>query len=561
LLFSSSMRRPLLSLLAAAALSGCIGEIGDGGSSDSDVDGVAQQIVPAPAALPRLTETQYRNTLADLFGAALPPLQVEPDTSPYLFVSIGAASTSLSELGTQQYEENADAITHYVFGDALRRTAFAGCQVTAPGDACVRSTLREFGRRAFRRSLTTPELDAWVTLATEESDPDGWEGLRLGIAGMLQAPSFLYRVELGQPDPEHPGFRRLTDLEVASRLSFLLWDTSPDDALLDAAESGSLSTPDGIRDEAERLLSSPRAHVGLHRFFDQYLDLGRVDGTTRDVATYPLYTPELPAAMRHEVELVIDDVVFTRRADARTIFSTRNTFVNSDLATLYGITAEGADKTTFVPVELDPNGHRAGILTLGAFLTMNAHQTQTSPTLRGKYIRERVLCEQVSPPPPNVQTDLSAEPGDEPQTVRQRLEEHRKNPKCASCHSFIDPPGMLFEHFDSLGVYRDMELPVGGGDTLLPIDSTGDLDGVPLPDGKALAAALEKEPRVASCMVRQLFRHTESRLDTDGEQLLLTDLETKFEDADYDFQTLVVEMVAHEGFRRVAEPKTTENGK
>lgn len=542
---------PLLGGLAA-----CVGDLGDPrGSSDPNGPGAAAEIEPAEANLPRLTETQYRNALADLFGPTLPPLTVEPDTSPYLFVSIGAASTSLSELGTQQYEENADAITHYVFSDPLRRAVFAGCEVKAAGDACVRSTLAAFGRRAFRRSLDAGELDAWVSVASSVSDPDGWEGLRLGIAGMLQAPSFLYRVELGVPDPEHPGHRRLTDLEVASRLAFVLWNTLPDDELLDAAESGALSTPDGVRDEAERLLESPRAREGLHVFFDQYLDLDRLDGLTRDPASYPLFTPELPAAMRHEVELVVDDVVFTRRADARSIFSTRHTFVNSALATLYGVTAEGADATTFVPVELDEGGHRAGILTLGAFLTMNAHETQTSPTARGRYIRERVLCQEVSPPPANVPTDLGAEPGDEPQTVRERLEEHRKNPQCAACHAFIDPPGMLFEHFDSLGAYRELETPIGGGDPL-PIDSTGDLDGAPLSDGKALAALLEDEPRVGRCMVRQLFRHAAGRLEVKGEKPLLDELESAFSDADYDFQSLVVELAAHEGFRRVAEPST-----
>ncbi len=553
------MRRAWL-LPLMTCLSACVGDLGDRlGSNDPNGPRAGAQLEPAAAVLPRLTETQYRNALVDLFGPTLPPLTVEPDTSPYLFVSIGAASTSLSELGTQQYEENADAITHYVFSDPLRRAVFAGCDVQAPGDACVRSTLAAFGRRAFRRSLAPSELDAWVSVASAVSDPDGWEGLRLGVAGMLQAPSFLYRIELGVPDPEHPGYLRLTDLEVASRLAFVLWNTLPDDALLDAAESGALSTPDGIRDEAERMLESPRAREGLHMFFDQYLDLDRLEGVTRDPASYPAFTPGLPAAMRHEVELIVDDVVFDRRADARSIFSTRHTFVNSELAALYGVEAAGADATTFVPVELDATGSRAGILTLGAFLTMNAHETQTSPTARGKYIRERVLCQEVTPPPANVPTDLTATPGDEPQTVRQRLEEHRKNPACAACHAFIDPPGMLFEHFDSVGAYRDLETPIGGG-APLPIDSSGDLDGAPLADGKALAALLEDEPRVGRCMVRQLFRHASGRLEAKGETPLLDELEASFSDGGYDFQDLVVELVAHEGFRRVAEPTTDATG-
>jgi hypothetical protein len=169
--------------------------------------------------------------------------------------------------------------------------------------------------------------------------------------------------------------------------------------------------------------------------------------------------------------------------------------VNSQLAALYGVEAPGADLTTFVPVELDPNGPRAGLLTFGAFLTMNAHETQTSPTARGKYVRERVLCQTVQPPPADVDTTLDPPSAGQPTTVRERLEEHRKNPACTACHAFIDPPGFLFEHFDSVGAYRTTQV----GD--LPIDSSGDLDGVPLTDAKGLAALLESDPRVGRCMV------------------------------------------------------------
>ncbi|NUO51286.1 MAG: DUF1592 domain-containing protein [Polyangiaceae bacterium] len=555
------MRRSSITPLIMFTLAGCVGEIGSGPNGGVGDDGgdVEPEAVfePAPAALPRLTEAQYRSALAILFGSSLPELHVEPDTSPYLFESIGAGSTSLSELGTQQYEENADAITHHVFGDPLRRATFVGCEVTAPGDACTRSLLRDFGRRAFRRSLSQSELDGWVEAATLGSTPDGWEGLRLAVAGMLQSPMFLYRVELGEPDPESPGSMRLTDIEMASRLSFLIWNTIPDEALLDAAESGALSTPEGVRTEAERLLESPRAKVGLHKFFDQYLDLAKLDGVTRNPESYPLYTPEIIGAMRHEVELIVDDIVFARRSDARTLFSTRDTFVNSDLAALYGVVAEDADATTFVPVTLDESGPRAGILTLGAFLTMNAHETQTSPTTRGKYIRERVLCELVPPPPPEVATELPG-PGDAPKTLRERLEEHRKNPTCAACHASIDPPGLLFEHFDSIGVYRDKETPLGGG-APLPIDSSGDLDGEPLADAKALAHHLETDVRVPQCLVRQLYRHASSRLETEGEKPLLEELAASFEASSFDFQSLLVELVASEDFRRASAP-TTEDG-
>lgn len=550
-----------VALSAGAAPLGCIGELGLGGSGDdtrapgtSDDDDPGSEpeaeapaeLVPVAPVLPRLTSVQYRNALVDLLGPNLPDTPVEPDTNPYLFDAIGASTTTLSELGAQQYEEAADAVTRAVFGDPGRRAALVGCEVAAPGDACVTSFLTSFGRRVVRRPLTPVELDRWVGVATTLADPDGWEGLRLAVAGLLQSTSFLYRVEVGEPDPGKAGRNRLTGWEMASRLSFLLWNTIPSDALLDAAEAGDLDHPEGVAAAAEALLADERARPALQAFFAQYLDLRRLDGIDRDPARYPSFVPGMTSAMRTEVELLVDDVVFGEdEADARSIFSTRRTFVNSELAAHYGVDAPGADVTTFVPVEHPDDGPRAGILTSAAFLTMNAHETQTSPTARGKYIRERVLCQSVPPPPNDVDTSLDPPDGEEPQTVREQLAEHRENPECAGCHVFTDPPGLVFEGFDSVGAHRTMEAGA-------PVDTSGDLDGAPLADARELAAMLEDDPRVGHCMVTQLFRHAQSRLDADEEAAVLDDLDARFAAADHDFQTLILELVTHPGFRTLA---------
>jgi hypothetical protein len=541
---------PALIAISVAASAACVGQIGDpegdGLGGPGGPNGREELELAAPA-LPRLTEHQYRSTLADLFGTSAPVMPVEPDTKPYLFYSIGAASTTLSELGTQRYEEAADAVTRSVFSDPGRRAAFVGCELTAPGDACAADFLKRFGRRAFRRPLTADELNRWVGISQALAQPDAWEGLRLAVAGLLQSPYFLYRVELGEPDKEDPARSRLTGYEVASRLSFMLWNTAPDDALLDAAERGELDSREGIAAAARGLLDDERARAAIQAFFHQYLDLGRLDGITRDPASYPLFTPGITSAMRAEVEMLVDDVVFKNPGDARSIFSTRRTFVNADLAALYGVEAPGATATNFVEVELPADGPRAGILTLGAFLTMNAHETRTSPTARGKYVRERVLCQTVSPPPPDVDTTLDpVAPGTAPLTVREQLEEHRKNPVCAGCHAFIDPPGFLFEHFDSSGTFREKQW----GD--LPIDSSGDLDGKPLADARGLATELERDPRVGHCMVTQLFRHAQGRLETGGEEPGIDDLAERFAGASYDFKTLVIELVTHDAFRFAA---------
>jgi hypothetical protein len=387
-----------------------------------------------------------------------------------------------------------------------------------------------------------------MAIATDLADPEEepWRGLRLAVAGMLQSPNFLYRVEVGEPDPEDPARLRYTSWEMASRLSFLLWNTIPDDALLDAAEADALSTRAGIAEQAERLLADPRARVAIQDFFAQYFDLGRLDGLSRDPTRYPLFTDTLVPAMRTEVQLLVDDFVHRRDADIRKVFSTRDTFVNDELAALYEVDAPGASAVAFVPVTLPEDGPRAGLLTLGAFLTMNAHETETSPTRRGKYVRERVLCDEVPQPPDDVDTDLDpAEQGDG--TLRERLDEHRNNPACAACHAFIDPPGFLFENYDSLAQYRTED---GEG---RPIDASGELDGTQLANARELAAHLADEPKVSACIVKQLFRHATGRLDAESEADALADIDARFAEADHRFRELLVELVTHDAFRFVSE--------
>lgn len=520
---------------------------GSGGETEGESDGEPLVFDPAPAVLPRLTAEQYRNSVRSLLEPGLPAVALEPDTNPYLFFNIGATSTTLSELGTQLYEEAADQITQAIFADPDRRLALVGCEPAAPGDQCVQGFLEDFGRRAYRRPLTPDEMLRWQQVTVDLAIPDAWEGLRLAVAGMLQSPYFIYRVELGEPDPERPGRLRYTSHEMASRLSFLLWNTTPDDTLLDAAAGDALLDEAGLREHAERMLADPRANAAVQEFFAQYLDMGRLAGVTRDPVLYPMFASSLPQSMRTEVQLLVDDFVFRRDADIRGIFGTRSTFVNEELAQLYGVEAPGASPIAFVPVELPADGPRAGLLTLGAFLTMNAHETEPSPTLRGKYVRERVLCQSVQPPPEGVDTTIPPpEQSGEYKTLRERLEDHVSNPACAGCHTFIDPPGFLFESFDSIGVFRTVD---AGG---YPIDASGDLDGQPLASATELGPLLAQDPRVGKCVVTQLFRHAQGRLETVAERDILTDLDNRFADHDYRFKRLLTTLVTHEGFRTLA---------
>lgn len=517
---------------------------GPGDNNDPGDDETPIGFEAAEAVMPRLTADQYRNSLIDLFGAGLPATPVEPDTNPYLFRSIGAAQTVVSAQGVERYADAAFNVAQVVFAEERRRAAVLDCAPVTPDDACAESFVRQQGLRIMRRPLSDEEVERWLSVSRDVAEGDPLLGLETVLAGMLQSSHFLYRVELGEPDPEEAGARRYTSWEMAQRLSFLLWNTAPDQALLDAAERGELVDDVTLEAHAQRMLDDPRARRAVQDFFAQYLDLSRLARVERDPMRYPGASETLLAAMETELRLLVDDVVFRQDTDVRELFSAPRGYVNSELAALYGVTAPGASLVAFVPVEFPPESPRAGILTLGAFLTMNAHPTETSPTLRGKYLRERIFCQDVPPPPDDIDLNLEQEEGDAP-TLRERLEQHRNDPACSGCHSFIDPPGYLFEHYDSIGRYREEA-------EGYPINAAGDLDGVPMADARDLAAVLRDDERVGDCMARQLYRHANGRLETFGERRALRDLQSSFAASGYRFRDLMLALALSEGFRKVS---------
>lgn len=522
----------------------------DATTTASDTTGdPAPAFTPGPPVFPRLTRSQYINTVRSIFNnyTDLPTPPLEPDQNPHLFDSIGAATSTLSELGAQQYEEAADAIARHVFTDEPRRAALVGCD---PADAtCTTAFLARVGRRLYRRPLTPDELTRWTSISTDLALGDPWRGLRFAVAGLLQSPHFLYRVELGAPDPADPTRNLHTAHEMAARLSFLFLNTGPDDALLDAADRDDLTDIDTLRAHAARMLDDPRARPAVQEFFDQLLDLRRLDAVVRDAAMHPRWTPTLPRSLRREVELLVDDLIFRRDADVRGLFNHPHTHVNTDLAALYGIDAAGATAITYVPVDLPDQ--RAGLLTLGAFLTLTSHPAETSPTRRGKYLRERILCQVIPPPPPGVDASLDPPDDDAPTTVPERLAAHRREPACAGCHDAIDPPGLLFEHFDPIGAWRDEAYD-------RPVDAAGALDGVPLAGARELADLLATDDRVGACIVTQLHRHASGRLAAPGEQPALEDLEARFADGGHRFRDLLLDLVTSDAFRVVAPAEVDE---
>jgi hypothetical protein len=277
-------------------------------------------------------------------------------------------------------------------------------------------------------------------------------------------------------------------------------------------------------------------------FRGSLLKLDRLDNLSRDPMVFPLVTATLGASMRGEVLRMLDDVVFGRDADVREMFDTRVTYVNGDLARLYNL--PGVTGATLARVELPAAGPRAGVLTTAGFLALNAHATVTSPTLRGRFIRQFLLCEDINPPPEGVQAALPLEPPDAPRrTLRQRLEMlHLTNPTCASCHVRMDPLGFGLENFDALGIYRTT-------DNGLPVDPRGDVDGRAFRNARELGGLLREHPRVAECLVRQTYRYAAGHLDTDGEARPLAALTESFARDGHRFRAMLAGLVASDAFR------------
>lgn len=333
------------------------------------------------------------------------------------------------------------------------------------------------------------------------------KGIELTLQAALQSPHYLYRVEFGSGTAPG-GVESLTPYELASRLSFLLWGSMPDQALLDAAAQGLLATREQVRAQAQRLLGDQRARYVLGDFHRQWLELDAIDGLQSPLEGF---SEELLPLLEQETSKLVEAVLWEGDARLSTLLTAPFSFMNARLAGFYGITGPAGD--AFERVPLDPE-RGIGILTQGGILATHSHAAKTSPVLRGKFVREKLLCNPLPPPPPGIVFTVAERAQN--LSVREQAEIHRSDPGCSNCHRFMDPIGLGFESFDALGRYRSLE---NGS----PIDSSGelfesDVDGAF--DGAAqLAHKLAGSKQVSSCVVKQWFRYAYGRdelADTDA---------------------------------------------
>ena len=449
----------------------------------------------APAArMKRLTAVQYGNVMVDLFGEdVLLPSSLDPDERIEGLYAGGSSYTTISSYGVEKYEGAAYDIAEQVMDDDTLRAQWVPCTPTdVQDDACAEQALTLLGRRAWRRPLSTEELDLLVGVAGEAAVTlgDFHDGLEYGFAALLMSPNLLYRVELGDG-------QAYDDWELATRLSFFLWNTAPDDELLDAAEAGQLTTDEGLQAQVDRLLADPRAVDGVRNLFSEMLHLDELDDLSKDPTVFTYMSDALGPSAREETLLGVEALVFTDDGSYLDLYTTRRTFLDRTLAALYDVPApvpEGMGE-----VWLDEGAGRRGFFGQAAFLALNAHAVSTSATRRGIFVREVVLCQEIPDPPADANTAIP-EVSEDAATMRERIAVHLEDPFCASCHQLTDPIGLGFENFDGIGRWRTTENDA-------TIDPTGELDGTAFQDAWGLTEAVANHPSTGPCMSRTVLQY------------------------------------------------------
>lgn len=489
---------------------------------------------PPAASLKLLRTFEYRNTMAALLGDAVSvDAELRPDLVRANFTSVSASVDCYEEVGIEAFETIALDVAAQAFATSPTPLDQAGCAPADAGDDCVADFIADFGLRAWRRPLDGGERAKYVGLVDSLSTlyaGDVVKGVELTVAALLQSPNFLYRVELGWPVEGDPDTRKYSGYEMASRLAYSLWEGPPDRALLDAAGAGELDSAESVMQRASEMVADPRAEAALGRFWREHLNVDRLtlENYPRSVASEELY-----AAMRAEGEALVAQAIASG-TDARTFLTSTEAELTPELAELYGASSPDGGPVT-LPAE------RMGYLTSGVFLATQSHPTKTSPTRRGKFVLERILCQDIPPPPPDVDLELPEAP-EGGATQRELLEAHRNNPVCAACHDSLDPLGFAFEQFDAMGQFREM-------DNGLPADPSGEWSGTAFQDAVGLIDILKDDPDVSRCLAIQTFRGFTGHLETAGQDPYIDEMVTSLEASGHDFRTLVAVLLGSEAFR------------
>ena len=393
-------------------------------------------------------------------------------------------------------------------GDTPSRARIFSCRSetadAAVAEECATSIIATLARRAYRRPVTVDDLDQLVAFYRQgHASVDFEAGVEMALRALLASPEFLFRIER-DPEAASPGTPyRISDVELASRLSFFLWSSIPDEELLSAAEAGRLSDGETLHAQVRRMLADPRAEMLTTNFAGQWLHLRNLDAVQPDARLFPDFDDNLRQGFRRETELLFQSILDENRSVVD-LLTADYTFVNERVARHYGFPGIYGDH--FRRLDLPAGSPRMGLLGHGSILTVTSYATRTSPVLRGKWILETLLGTPPPPPPPSVPPLDETRSNTRIVSMREKMEQHRRNPQCAVCHQIMDPAGLSMENFDAIGRWREAE----GGN---PIDATGSLPGGEDFDGVAgLRATLIERPDVfASVAVEKLLTYALGR--------------------------------------------------
>ena len=546
---------PLLRLLvgvgaALAGLSACDGSPGANGGSGASGPGplngagnssggsVGVAAPAGPRPLTRRSRREYNNTVRDLLGDTTSPADDFPDDRDraFLFRRSGLVATQDADL----LRTTAEALAT----TAIKKpSSVLPCDASSGEDACAAKFISDFGKRAYRRPLSDVEsarLTALYQNARSVQNMTFNDAIETLLEAILQSPAFLYHWESPYEAPKlGGGVVQLGPYDVASRLSYFIWGSMPDQALFDAAASGKLVSDADIAGQAQRMLADAKARDAATAFFREWLEIDQLAPLPKDAKTYPDYNDALKAALVGGTEAFTQSVLFDGGGKLETLLSADYTFSNQTLAKVYG---NGATGMTFSKTMLDPS-QRLGLLMEPSFLSLAGSPDGSNPVKRGKAVYTKLLCGVLPPPPPTVPPAKPATAGG---TTRQRFTEHDQNECAKGCHMLMDPIGYAFEHYDGIGRYRTM-------DNGQPVDSTGTLniDGVDksFADSVELTKILSTSDTVRSCFAKQWFRFAVGRNETDADAASLAGIATAFATNQFDMRDLAPAIAASRSFR------------
>jgi hypothetical protein len=515
---------------------------GAGAAPDVSRGGASACVTVEPEASPlrRLTRLEYDNTIRDLLGLDLKLAARFPPDAVAGGFSNNASVLTISPLLAEKYMEAAETLAAEVVEDLA---AHLPCDPAAIGeDACAREFIQVFGRRAYRRPLAVADTERLLRAYTAgRSEGSFAEGIGMVLRAALQSPSFLYRFEFGANAAPGEKLVRLSPSELAARLSYFLWASMPDEQLTLAADSGQLATPQGVAAQARSMLAQPRARRAVTEFYDQWLALGALDTLIKDPLVHPEFTPELRAAMRAETPAFVEHVLWSGDGRLSTLLTSPIGFTTAPLAALYGVSQPSGAGPSLV--SLAPS-ERAGLLTQAGVLAVHALPNQSSPVTRGKFVRERFLCQEPPAPPPNL--NVTPPEVDATRSTRERFAQHTADAACSVCHELMDPIGFGFEAYDAVGRFRTTDAGKSVDDSGW-VAKSADLDGT-FRGARELGEKLAASAQVRDCVTTQWLRYALGRFEGAGDLCSLTQLQSKFNASGGDLRELLIELTQTEAF-------------